>query len=68
MACLVISIEEFKSNPSVWSGMAVVMDSVSVTFPFIPSVTNAPRLVNMIKSGDTLQDSLKYGLIQRNRR
>lgn len=57
IGCLIISISEFNSNPSLWNAIGVVFDAGAVVLPGVPAVNGA---LSAIKGSSKLQDSLTW--------
>lgn len=55
-----ISLWEFTTNPSFWTGTAVVLDGASVLLPFVPAVGGLT--INAIKSSDKMTTAVKKGI------
>lgn len=54
-----MSLADFRAEPSVWNGFKVVFDGASVVFPGVPAISGVER---MIKASKTLKQSLQIGV------
>ncbi|MBO2942826.1 hypothetical protein JJQ72_02350 [Paenibacillus sp. F411] len=55
-----ISINEYISNPSFWSGVSVVLDGLALALPFVPAVGNLT--VSAIKSSARMTTAVEKGI------
>ncbi|CAM3425391.1 MULTISPECIES: hypothetical protein [Paenibacillus] len=55
-----ISLYEFTTNPTFWSGVSVVLDGLAVALPFVPAVGGLT--VDAIKSSARMTTAVKKGI------
>lgn len=60
IGCFAISLFEFYENPSLWNGVAVIIDGGAVFLPFVPAVGGLT--VNAIQSSPAMKQAVKFGI------
>ncbi|MBM7868411.1 hypothetical protein GTO89_16000 [Heliobacterium gestii] len=59
VGCLVLSLNAYYEDPSFWNGFWVVMDTASVIFPGVPSISGVRT---MMENSSKLKTSLSYSI------
>ncbi|MCM3594079.1 hypothetical protein M4D58_26385 [Brevibacillus borstelensis] len=54
-----LSLADYRAEPTLWNGFKVVFDGASVVFPGVPAISGVER---MIRANKTLKKALEIGI------